>query len=233
MFWISGDKHSDFTTVENFCIEAKLSAVDDAMILLGDVGLNYYRDLRDVVLKQHLAQLPMTFLSLHGNHEARIETLPDYQPIQRYGATVYCDPRYPNQLFLQDGNIYTFGSTRALVIGGAYSMDKFIRLRNRWPWFEDEQPSEAIRVRTEATLEAAGWEVDIVLSHTCPRSRVPMETLRMELLEGSAMDFSTEDWLETIRQRLTFKRWYVGHFHLDDVRDNFHFYYNNIRPLDE
>lgn len=233
MFWISGDKHSDFAPIEKFCSEATLSAETDAMILLGDVGLNYYRDFRDVVLKQHVAQLPMTFLSLHGNHEARIETFPDYQPLQRYGATVYCDPRYPNQLFLRDGEIYTFGTLRALVIGGAYSMDKFLRLRNRWPWFEDEQPSAAIRARTEASLEAAHWEVDVVLSHTCPRSRVPMDAIRPELLEESIPDFSTEDWLETILQRLTFKRWYVGHFHLDDVREPFHYFYNAIRPLGE
>jgi 3-oxoacid CoA-transferase subunit A len=233
MFWISGDKHSDFTTVENFCAETKSSTVGDCMILLGDVGLNYYRDLRDVALKQHIAQLPITFLSIHGNHEARIETLPMYQPQQRYGATVFCDPQYPNQLFLQDGNIYTFGSLKALVIGGAFSMDKFRRLQNRWPWFEDEQPSAEIRARTEASLDAVGWQVDIVLSHTCPRSKVPMDAIPEYFLKHVAIDFSTEDWLETIMQRLSFKRWYVGHYHLDDVRDNFHYYYDDIRPLGE
>jgi len=231
MFWISGDKHGDFTPVENFCLQAKPSAGEDAMILLGDVGLNYYRDIRDVALKQHVAQLPMTFLCLHGNHEVRVEQLPNYEPMERFGATVWCDPRYPNQLFLQDGMIYTLGGLKVLAIGGAFSMDKFERLQRRWPWFEDEQPSAAIRARTEANLDAVGWAVDVVLSHTCPRSQLPCDKIPQALLERPSMDFSTEDWLASLEARLTFKRWYVGHFHLDDLRGKFHFFYHAIQPF--
>jgi 3-oxoacid CoA-transferase subunit A len=60
-----------------------------------------------------------------------------------------------------------------------------------------------------------------------------MDAIPEYFLKHVAIDFSTEDWLETIMQRLSFKRWYVGHYHLDDVRDNFHYYYDDIRPLGE
>ncbi len=227
MIWISGDKHSEFGSIENFCLShPEFTQEDDTLILLGDVGLNYYRDFRDVALKQHVAQLPLTFLCVHGNHEQRVETISDYREQEAFGGNVYVDPAYPNQLFLQDGTIYTIANKKVLVIGGAYSTDKFLRLEHRWPWFEDEQPSPAIRERTEATLEVHQWQVDIVLSHTCPTSRIP-KTLNAKY----NIDFSTEDWLETIAQRLTFQRWYAGHFHRDKTRDKFHFLYHKIRPF--
>lgn len=227
MVWITGDKHSDFRLVENFCFKRpELSREDDALILLGDVGVNYYRDIRDVALKQHLAQLPLTLLCIHGNHEERPAKIAGYQTIQRYGGSLYWDPRYPNQFFLQDGYLYTIAGQRVLVIGGAYSTDKFLRLEHRWPWFDDEQPSPDVRARTEATLEAVNWQVDVVLTHTCPRSVIPKK-----LKSVAMIDFSTEDWLETIAQRLTFKRWYSGHHHVDKVSNKFYFLYDKICPF--
>ena len=231
MIWITGDKHCEFDSVEAFCNKWNTSR-EDTLIILGDAGINYYTDERATQVKEYLATLPITLFCIHGNHEARPETVKGYELTNAFGGQVYVDPRYPNQLFPVDGAIYQLGSQKTLVIGGAYSIDKFIRLQRRWAWFDDEQPSEAIKARTEAALEAVDWQVDTVLSHTCPKSQIPTEKVPPLADCFLPIDESTEEWLETLRQRLRFCRWYAGHFHVDYLRDNFTFLFDNFTIFD-
>lgn len=231
MIWITGDKHCEFDSVEAFCNKWNTSR-EDTLIILGDAGINYYTDERATQVKEYLATLPITLFCIHGNHEARPETVKGYELTNAFGGQVYVDPRYPNQLFPVDGAIYQLGSQKTLVIGGAYSIDKFIRLQRRWAWFDDEQPSEAIKARTEAALETVDWQVDTVLSHTCPKSQIPTEKVPPLADCFLPIDESTEEWLETLRQRLRFCRWYAGHFHVDYLRDNFTFLFDNFTIFD-
>lgn len=231
MIWITGDKHCEFDSVEAFCNKWNTSR-EDTLIILGDAGINYYTDERATQVKEYLATLPITLFCIHGNHEARPETVKGYELTNAFGGQVYVDPRYPNQLFPVDGAIYQLGSQKTLVIGGAYSIDKFIRLQRRWAWFDDEQPSEAIKARTETALETVDWQVDTVLSHTCPKSQIPTEKVPPLADCFLPIDESTEEWLETLRQRLRFCRWYAGHFHVDYLRDNFTFLFDNFTIFD-
>ena len=48
-------------------------------------------------------------------------------------------------LFAKDGEIYNIEGTKHLVIGGAYSVDKFYRLAHNYGWWPDEQPTKEIR----------------------------------------------------------------------------------------
>lgn len=41
---------------------------------------------------------------------------------------------------------------KTIVIGGAYSVDKFYRLSKGYNWFEDEQPSDEIKAYVESNL---------------------------------------------------------------------------------
>lgn len=231
MIWITGDKHGDFAKVDAFCRLRKTSR-EDLLIILGDAGINYYGDARDTALKQHLAQLPITLFCVHGNHEARPGTVRGYALEERLGGRVWVDPRYPNQLFPEDGLLYDLCGRRALVVGGAYSADKFERLRNHWAWFEDEQPSPAIRARAERTLEAAGWRVDAVLTHTCPAGVLPPGRVEANRARFGMVDLATEQWLEGLRARLAFRRWYAGHCHLDLSAPPFVFLYHRFEPFD-
>lgn len=231
MIWITGDKHCEFDSVVAFCQKWQTRR-EDVLIILGDAGINYFTDERAREVKRELARLPITLFCVHGNHEARPESLPGYELKDFFGGQVYVEPEFPNILFPVDGAIYQIGTQKTLVIGGAYSVDKFIRLRRHWAWFEDEQPSDAIKARTIAALDAVNWQVDTVLSHTCPRSQMPLEKVPPLSTEFGPVDTSTEDWLETIRQKLTFNRWYAGHFHVDYWRDNFTFLFDQFNVFD-
>ena len=59
------------------------------------------------------------------------------------------EEQYPNILFAKDGEIYNFHGKKVMPIGGAYSVDKYYRIRNGLSWFESEQPDEVIKEYVE------------------------------------------------------------------------------------
>ena len=147
-----------------------------------------------------------------------------------HGGTVYVEDDFPNLLFAKDGEIYDLDGKEAIVIGGAYSVDKYYRLQRGMNWFPDEQPSDEIKQQTENQLSAINWNVDIVLTHTCPQKYVPIEAF-LPGLDQSMVDHSTEEWLDKIEDRLNYKDWFCGHWHIDKRIDKMHFMMRSVEAL--
>ena len=165
MIYLTGDIHGDPRPVLRFAGENTLVS-GDTVVLLGDVGANFYRSARDDRVKDMLSSIPCPILCIHGNHEMRPETIPSYETREWHGGTVYVERAWPKLLFAKDGEIYDLEGRRAIAIGGAYSVDMAYRLEMGFGWWPDEQPSEAIMRYVESQLSA--HPVDVVLSHTCP-----------------------------------------------------------------
>ena len=123
---------------------------------------------------------------------------------------MYVEPQFPNLLFAKDGEIYNINGNRCIVIGGAYSVDKPYRLVMGWHWRPNEQPSPKIKARVEKRLEADGWKIDAVLSHTCPLKYEPTEVF-IEGIDQSHVDKDTEVLLDSIEDRLDYGAWYCGY----------------------
>jgi len=228
MIYLTGDTHGYFEKVEAFC-EMYETTEEDILIILGDVGINYYLDQRDRTLKESLYQMPITLLCIHGNHEERPEeSNGDYEEKTWHEGKVYYEEEYPNILFAIDGEIYDFDGKKAIAIGGAYSIDKFFRLENNAPWFPTEQPDDAIKDKVEKKLESVNWQVDYVLSHTGPLLYLP-EYAFSDNIDERTIDKSTEEWLSKIEEKLDYENWYFGHFHIDsDVGKAFILYEETV-----
>ena len=71
MIYYTGDIHGDPYEVIQFCDSKKLTE-QDTLVLLGDVGANYYRNRRDTEMKRVLAAVKPTMLGQHPflSHEA-------------------------------------------------------------------------------------------------------------------------------------------------------------------
>jgi len=220
MVYITGDTHRNFDSIETFCSEIETQK-DDVLVILGDVGINYYGKTDDRALKRRLCELSITLLCIHGNHEQRPESIDTYGEKSWRGGMVYWEPDYPNLIFAKDGEIYELEGKRCIAIGGAYSIDKYTRIRTGRGWWSDEQPSEKIKSQVEQRLVKANWQVDVVFSHTCPYKYMPREALLFT--KQIFVDNSTEKWLETIDDRLDYSIWYCGHFHIDKADRNMRF----------
>lgn len=230
MILVTGDIHGRVMYVAENVRRFDLGS-NDTIVLLGDVGMNFYGNKRgDVHRKRRLNNLGVTMLCIHGNHEMRPETIDTYHEVQWHGGTVYVEDEFPNLLFAKDGEVYDIAGKKAIVIGGAYSVDKWYRLRNNLDWFPDEQPSYEIKARVERKLENLGWTVDMVFSHTCPTKYIPREAF-MSQVDQSTVDSSTEEWLDTIEDQLTYSDWYCGHWHINKRIDRMHFLMENYEEI--
>lgn len=213
MIWITGDTHRDFDWLEQFCQEMKTTK-DDVMIILGDAGINFYGPSRDDPRKRWLAQMPITLLCIHGNHEMRPENLYTYELVPWRDGVVWQEPLFPSLLFARDGEVYDLDGVPSLVIGGAYSVDKMQRIAWGEGWWPDEQPDAATRARVEAALDKRDWQIGAILSHTCPLRCEPVEMF-LSNIDQSRVDKTTEEWLNTLEEKATYRRWFCGHFHTD------------------
>ena len=142
------------------------------------------------------------------------------------------EPQYHNLLFAVDGDTYEFGRKKCIAIGGAYSVDKYYRLSLGYNWFADEQPDERTKQTVASKLEALGYTVDVVLSHTCPYKYIPTEMF-LPPIDQSTVDDSTERWLGEIESNLDYKLWLCGHYHADKSIDKVRFMFKGIRRLEE
>lgn len=227
--YITGDKHGTYDDVFEFCYKYKTTR-DDVLIILGDAGINYFLDNRDYILKNSLLQLPITLFCIHGNHEERPENISSYKTKFFNNATVYYESDYPNILFAKDGEIYNFNGKKVLVIGGAYSVDKYYRLMRGYNWYESEQPTDAIKTRVKTNLMENNNKVDIILSHTCPYKYLPYEAF-LNSIDQSTVDNSTEKFLDEIENNIKYNKWYCGHYHIDKKIDKMRFMMNDFEEL--
>ena len=228
MTYFYGDIHGNPKELCETCERIKVGH-GDVLILLGDVGANYYGNKRDKLVKEMLDYIPPTILCIHGNHEQRPENIDGYELIDWNGGKVWVQPEYPSILFARDGDIYTIGKYRYLVIGGAYSVDKFYRLKRGYGWWEDEQPSAEIKAYVEKQLEEK--EFDIILSHTCPFKYEPIEAF-LPMIDQDSVDDSTERWLDDIENQVDYTAWFCGHWHIDKRIDRVHFLYKKLESVD-
>ena len=230
MIYITGDTHGDFQRIEKFCCDNKTKP-SDVMIILGDAGINYFGDERDYIKKRFLKNLPITLFCIHGNHEMRPQKISSYKEQLFNGGIVWAEDDFPNILFANDGELFDFNGKKCLVIGGAYSVDKYYRLSRGFKWFEDEQPDEEIKNRVKNRLAEIDFKTDIILSHTCPRKYEPIEAF-LPGLDQSMIDKSTENWLDEIEEKTIYSKWYCGHWHITKRIDKVIFMFEDINIID-
>jgi len=229
MIYFTGDTHGGYRSIIKFANRFHLLRTD-VIVILGDAGYNYYSSERDAEAKLHLSHVKPTILCIHGNHEIRPANIPSYKTKEWNGGIVWYEEEYPNLLFAKDGEIYTLNGLNYLAIGGAYSVDKHLRLRRGAGWWEDEQPSDEIKRYVEEQIRA--HRVDVILSHTCPRKYTPTEVF-LPMVDQSTVDNSTEIWLDQIEEAVNYKAWYCGHWHTDKRIDRIHFLYHNFESEED
>ena len=227
MIYYTGDIHGEVLCAAD--IVARCGITDkDVLVILGDVGMNYYGNSHgDKHRKKKLNKLGVPIFCIHGNHEMRPETISTYHEKKWRGGFVYVEEEYPNLLFAKDGEIYDLDGQKAIVIGGAYSVDKWYRLRMDMNWFADEQPSDEIKCRVIKKLEEQDWNMDVVLSHTCPERYIPIEAF-LSGIDQSTVDNSTEEWLGSIEERLKYTAWLCGHWHINKRIDKLQFLFHDV-----
>ena len=227
MIYVTGDFHGNVRELLSRFYKLQ-PGEGDIIVVLGDAGLNYYGNHHgDLKSKKSLARSGTEYFCIHGNHEERPENISTYSEIDFCGDRAYAEREFPNLIFAKDGSIYNLNGARCLILGGAYSVDKYYRLQKGWQWFASEQITDTRKSEIEGILAQNDWNVDYVFSHTCPYNTRPVHMF-LHSIDQSTVDNSMEVWLQKIADKLQFTRWYFGHYHDDWDNGKYSMFYTDL-----
>lgn len=230
----TGDTHGGMATVsriDNIKRNMPEYKPEETMIvILGDAGLNFWLNNTDKKYKKLLNSMNYHIYCVRGNHEQRPELIESMALVndENVNNVVYMEEAFPNIRYFVDSNIYKLLGYKCLVVGGAYSIDKWYRLARagysrdeaetadpkKCGWFKDE----CLTAAEMATImkEVKGKSVDFVLSHTCPLSWEPTD-LFLNGIDQFTVDKSMEVWFDELKDNVKWKYWLFGHYHADRI----------------
>ena len=235
MIYITGDTHSDFRRFNTSIFpEQKEMTKEDYCIIAGDFGGVWYgvndrvhRKAEDHNLNE-LNNRSFTTLFVPGNHENYARLMSDEFPIKEWNGGLVKEIR-PSILMLMRGEMYEIDGAKIYAFGGASSHDitdgildgsdpdwkwkakrlerqhkYFYRIRGI-SWWEEELPTAEEMQHGMDILDQNDWRADFVITHCAPSST-------QALLGVHENDVLTR-YLEEIRVKLEYKRWFFGHYH--------------------
>ena len=231
MIFITGDCHRDYRRLntKNFP-EQKEMTKDDYVIICGDFGGVWVKDCEDKEekhLMDWLEEKSFTTLFVDGNHE-NFDRLYAYPVESWQGGKVH--KIRPSVIHLMRGQVFEIDGNRIFTFGGASSHDisggilersdpNFAMKRkaldreripyriNRENWWAQELPSLEEMKEGKRNLAACGNKVDFIVTHCCASST-------QALLGGGLFQPDiTTDYFEELRQTISFRKWFFGHYH--------------------
>jgi DNA repair exonuclease SbcCD nuclease subunit len=216
MIYVTGDKHipHDLPPLIKYLDNNELT-IDDYLIICGDVGFlwnlseeyNYWLD--------WFNQQKFTTLYVDGNHENfdLLESL----PVEIWnGGKVH--KLKDNVIHLMRGEIFTIEDKKFFAFGGGDSVDKQYRTENI-SWWAREMPSNEEYENGLNNLALHDNKVDYIITHSCSSKTFHKISQKYYMLP---IHSSINQYFDIIEEKVKFKKWILGHCHLDEKIDKKH-----------
>lgn len=221
--YLTGDTHGMLDIgrlTERFEFDDKLSK-QDYLIILGDAGI-LWNQVDDEDVHRILENLPVTALWIDGNHE-NFDLLEKYPESYWNGGRVH---HISESIFhLCRGQVFEIEGRTFFTFGGGNSIDKFWR-QPGVSWWPQEMPTNFEYEEGISNLGKNNWQVDYVLTHTCPAFVVHQLVTSMHPGEEPL-----QEYLKHVAERLEFKEWFFGHWHVDKKVEKYRCLYRDIIKL--
>ncbi len=210
MTYITGDTHCPFDVEKlnpDRFPEQQTLHKSDYLIICGDAGIIWSETTdRDRKWINWFNNMPYTTLFIDGNHENH-NKLNNFNVERWNGGLIH---RISDSiLHLMRGQVFTIDGNRIFTMGGAKTFYGEYCVEGQG-WWCAEMPSDYEMEAGLKNLCSCRWNVDYVITHSAPNRIV--DRINPEFLHNKL-----NQYLEFISQHLTFKHWYFGHYHLDDV----------------
>ncbi|MCM1101384.1 MAG: metallophosphatase family protein [Clostridium sp.] len=231
MIYITGDCHRDFQRFNTSIFpEQKEMTKEDHVVICGDFGGVWDKggeSREETMLLDWLDCKSFTTLFVDGNHE-NFDRLCAWPVEEWHGGKVHMIR--PSVIHLMRGQVYEIEGRKFFTFGGASSHDisggilelddpDYKRKKkaldrgtepyriNHLSWWKQEMPSEEEMEEGRRNLAAHGNRVDFVVTHCCASSTQAL------LSHGAYKPDMLTAYLEELRQKLRFQKWFFGHYH--------------------
>lgn len=229
--FVTGDIHSEiyprFNT-KNFSAQKELTK-DDIVIVCGDFGIPFVNNKTHEHALKELGKRPFTTAFIDGNHE-NFDILNSYPVEEWNGGKVH--KLNDSVIHLMRSQVFNIQNHKFFTFGGAPSHDiqdgiiendenmkqnvrrmqhqhkHFYRI-NHISWWKEEVASQEEFDEGIANLEKHNFKVDFILTHEAP------QTIRRQMHYYDIDPQPMAEYLQNIKQRTGFKRWYFGHYHVN------------------
>lgn len=237
--WLTGDTHSDVRRLNNesFYEQKEFSNQDENfVIILGDFGLVWEakESKNETYWLNWLEYRNFTTLFCDGNHE-NFDRLNSMPVTEWHGGNVH--QIRPHVFHLMRGQVFNILGKKFFTFGGARSHDinngildvndpewkekaKELRKDGKYmyrvkglSWWEQELPTKEEMQTGYDNLATHDYTVDYILTHSpC--------TSDLYFMRHGSRDYKPDiltDYLEDVRGRTDYKKWYFGHMHENRV----------------
>ena len=215
MIYITGDTHipSDINKLSSKRFpEQKEMTPKDYLIICGDFGGIWRGDNEEKYWLKWLGEKNFTTLFIDGNHE-NFDMLKEYPETDFFGGKAH---KISDKIYhLMRGQIFEIDGKKIFTLGGASSHDKEYRTEGK-SWWKEELPFEKELETATENLALHGNKVDFVITHSAPSSI--QRTIKPNYEENILTDY-----LDALKEKLTYKKWFFGHYHIDSQIDEKHF----------
>ena len=246
MIFITGDTHADF----NLRLGKRFfpATAEDYLIICGDFGGVWDDSPSERHWLDWLANRPFTTLFIDGNHE-------NFDMLTKLPVTEWNSGKVQfvrdNIIHLTRGQVFEVeGHTFFTMSGGAshdidagilepddsdfkkkkkqLDMKMALYRVNHLSWWKEEMPSDEEYAEANKNLDANNRTADYIITHSAPSSS--LDVLGRGFYKADALT----DYLETVKQTCTFKRWFFGHYHENQIIEkNMLLLYENIICFDK
>ena len=222
---VTGDVHGDILLL----LEMVRSIENDEMLFVtGDFGLFWF-DINSnsdkyTILNNMLESKNAYIVFVDGNHE-------NHNFINRTEISEFCGAKchklLPRVIHIMRGEIVNIDGIKIFCFGGAYSVDRFWREKNK-TYFEEELPNENEYDSGLNNLINADFKVDYIITHTCQRRLVKKLGQRHKAIE----EIKLQNDIQWIVDNVEYKKHYFGHWHMDKkISESDIAIFNNIRNM--
>ena len=222
---VTGDVHGDILLL----LEMVRSIENDEMLFVtGDFGLFWF-DINSnsdkyTILNNMLESKNAYIVFVDGNHE-------NHNFINRTEISEFCGAKchklLPRVIHIMRGVIVNIDGIKIFCFGGAYSVDRFWREKNK-TYFEEELPNENEYDSGLNNLINADFKVDYIITHTCQRRLVKKLGQRHKAIE----EIKLQNYIQWIVDNVEYKKHYFGHWHMDKkISESDIAIFNNIRNM--
>lgn len=207
--YVTGDTHGyidiDKLSFKNWN-ESKFLKESDTLIICGDFGFIWDGSQTEKWWLNWFEKKPYTTAFIPGNHDC-YPLIKTYSIVDFHGGKAR---KINNHLYeLERGEVFDFDGKKFFCMGGASSHDMWCRTEGR-NWWKEELPNDEEYKNAEENLKKNNYSVDYIITH-CGSDYI-QDRVGKGFYEHDKL---TNFFEQEVRKEVSFKEWFMGHYHED------------------